>query len=57
MARPNLDGVRLHVILTKRQDKLLRQMSKERGLTIAELLRRAVDVYLNEFTVPDRKNS
>jgi hypothetical protein len=52
MARPNLDGVRLHVIITKVQDRALRQLSKETGMTVAELMRRALDTYLTQVTTP-----
>jgi len=46
MARPTLNGVRKHVILTAQQDKALTAFAKKTGLTVAEQLRRAVDFYL-----------
>lgn len=43
----SLNGHRAHVILTSPQLKRLRQLSKATGLTMSELLRRAVDSYIN----------
>lgn len=46
MARPPLNGVRIHVILTKAQEASLRRQSVKTGLTLAEHIRRALDLYL-----------
>lgn len=46
MPRQSLDGVRTHVIVTKHQDRELRETSKRTGLTVAEHIRRAIDLYL-----------
>ena len=43
----SLNGHRAHVILTSPQLKRLKSMSKATGLTMSELLRRAVDSYIN----------
>lgn len=45
MNRP-LNGHRAHVILTTPQLKRLKQLAKNTGLTMSELLRRAVDSYI-----------
>ena len=54
MSRPSLDGVRIHVILTKPQNRTLREISRESGMTVAEHIRRAIDDYLRAFE-PKRK--
>lgn len=46
MPRQSLDGVRLHIILTKPQHKRLEAVSKASGLGVSELVRRAVDFYI-----------
>lgn len=46
MPRASLDGVRLHIILTKPQHRKLEQVSRASGLNVSELVRRAVDAYL-----------
>ena len=46
MPRQSLDGLRTHVIITKYQDRELRKLAKESGMTVAEHLRRAIDFYL-----------
>jgi hypothetical protein len=46
MPRPNINGVRMHVILTKQQMASLAKQAKNTGLTVAEQIRRAVDFYL-----------
>ena len=46
MPRQSLDGIRMHVILTKYQDRELRKLAKESGMTVAEHIRRGVDFYL-----------
>jgi hypothetical protein len=46
MPRQSLDGLRTHVIITKYQDRELRKLTKESGMTVAEHLRRAIDFYL-----------
>lgn len=43
----SLNGHRAHVILTSPQLKRLKQLSKSTGLTMSELLRRAVDAYIS----------
>lgn len=48
MANKSLNGHRAHVILTTPQLKRLKQMSKATGLTVSELLRRAVDSYITQ---------
>jgi len=46
MPRRSLNGMRMHVIITKHQDRDLRDLSKRTGLTAAEHIRRAIDGYL-----------
>jgi predicted DNA-binding protein len=49
MPRQSLDGIRIHVILTKNHDRELRRLSKETGMTLADHIRRAIDHYLAEI--------
>lgn len=46
MPRESLDGLRTHVIITKPQDRALREMSRRTGMTLAEHIRRAIDHYI-----------
>lgn len=46
MARPSINGVRMHVILTKQQEAAMRKYAEKTGLTVTEHFRRAVDFYL-----------
>lgn len=46
MPRQSLDGRRTHLILTKYQDKELRQLADKTGMNVSEHIRRAVDYYL-----------
>jgi hypothetical protein len=46
MPRQSLDGHRTHLILTKYQDRELRQLAKDTGMNVSEHIRRAVDYYL-----------
>lgn len=46
MPRQSLDGVRIHVILTKPQHRTLDNVARRTGLNVSELVRRAVDHYL-----------
>lgn len=48
MPRRSMDGVRVHLIVTRPQHKRLDKMSKDTGLPMSELLRRAIDSYLAE---------
>lgn len=52
MPRQSLDGVRTHVIITKVQDRSLRDLSQTTGLTVAEHIRRAIDQYLLAMEAP-----
>lgn len=45
MPRRAMDGVRLHVIVTKPQGERLRAMSDKTGLPTSEIVRRAIDFY------------
>lgn len=49
MPRQSLDGVRTHVIVTKHQDRALRELSQRTGLTVAEHIRRSIDYYLSSL--------
>jgi hypothetical protein len=46
MPRQSLDGVRIHVILTKPQHRMLEATARRTGLNVSELVRRAVDHYI-----------
>lgn len=46
MPRQSLDGVRTHVIITKYQDRELRKLATDSGMTLAEHIRRGIDFYL-----------
>ncbi len=46
MPRKSMDGVRIHLILTKPQYKQMQKLSDKTGLPMSELMRRAVDTYL-----------
>lgn len=43
MARPRIEGERVHVILTKPQLRHIDRRVRETGLTRSDLIRRAVD--------------
>lgn len=43
----------IQIYLEPRQDRALRALSKRRGVSIAELIRRSVDTYLVELPVED----
>lgn len=46
MPRRSMNGVRLHLIVTKPQHRKLIALSERTGLPISELLRRAIDSYV-----------
>ena len=46
MSRKSMDGVRIHLILTKPQYRRMQKLSDKSGLPMSELMRRAVDTYL-----------
>lgn len=48
MPRKSMDGVRLHLIVTKPQKKALDALTERTGLPMSEVLRRAIDRYLHE---------
>jgi hypothetical protein len=43
MSRPSMDGKRVHVMLTSPQLKHLASQARKTGLTVSDLIRRAVD--------------
>lgn len=47
MPRPSLDGQRVHVMLTNPQLKHLHAQSRKTGLTLSDLIRRAVDLAIS----------
>lgn len=56
MPRESLDGLRTHVIITKPQDRELRELARRTGMTLAEHIRRAIDHYLSLNTSkPERR--
>lgn len=48
MPRKSMDGVRIHLILTKPQYTRMQKLSEKTGLPMSELMRRAVDTYLGK---------
>jgi hypothetical protein len=46
MSRQAMNGVRVHLLLTKPQYTKIQRYSKTSGLPISELMRRAVDGFL-----------
>jgi hypothetical protein len=48
MPRKSLNGVRVHLQFTKPQYANIQKLSKQSGLSISELMRRAIDVYLHQ---------
>jgi predicted DNA-binding protein len=48
MPRRSMDGVRIHLLVTKPQHKMLTKLSESTGLPMSELLRRAIDSYVKE---------
>lgn len=48
MARKGMNGVRMHVIVTKPQHAALNALTDRTGLPMSEIFRRAIDRYLNE---------
>lgn len=54
MPRKSMNGVRLHVIVTKPQHTALSALTDRTGLPMSEVLRRAIDRYLNEAVRGDR---
>ena len=46
MPRKPMNGVRLHVIVTKPQDRELDKLVKKTGIPKSEVLRRAIDFYI-----------
>ena len=55
MARPTINGKRVHVILTTPQLRHLEKMSRKTGLTTSDLIRRAVDADIYRATKADKK--
>ena len=56
MPRQSLDGVRIHVILTKPQHRTLDSVARRTGLNVSELVRRAVDHYIAVTKPPKSRN-
>lgn len=48
MPRKKLDNVRVHLILPRKRYILMQRLSERSGYTISELMRRALDEYLNK---------
>ena len=47
MPRRKLDNVRMHLLLTRKQHRALVKLSDKTGYSISELMRRAVDQFLD----------
>jgi hypothetical protein len=52
-----MNGVRLHLIVTKPQNAKLTRLSEKTGLPVSELLRRAIDSYLGAASGKDVRGS
>jgi len=48
MPRRSMNGVRVHLIVTKPQHTRLDALAQKTGLPMSELLRRAIDTYLGQ---------
>lgn len=48
MPRKAMNGVRVHLQFTKPQYTMIQALSKKTGLPVSELMRRAVDAFLNQ---------
>lgn len=57
MARQSVGGTRMHVILTKVQEDRLAKLAKKTGMTKAEHLRRAVDVYFRVLDAAEKRSA
>lgn len=55
MAMRNIGGRRMHVILPAAQISQLQRLSNATGLTVAEHVRRAIDVYFRAMNEQARK--
>lgn len=47
MPREKRNNVRVHLVLPKKRHETLQQLSEKSGYSMSELLRRALDEYLN----------
>lgn len=47
MARQQMNGQRVHVMLTIPQVKKVQRLARRTGLSVSELMRRAVDAFLS----------
>ena len=50
MPRESIEGVRKHVLITKYQNRDLRQIADETGIPVAEHIRRALDFYIAQVS-------
>jgi len=48
MPRKRMDGIRIHLMLTKPQHRAISALREKTGLPFSEIMRRAVDRYLRE---------
>lgn len=46
MPRQSLEGRRTHLIMTRHQEKELKQLAGKTGISVSEHIRRAIDFYL-----------
>ena len=48
--RQKLDNVRVHLVLPRKRYELMQKLSEKTGLSVSELLRRALDQFLTPKT-------
>lgn len=47
MSRQKLDNVRVHLVMPRRQYEMMQKLSEKSGYSISELMRRALDAFVN----------
>lgn len=48
MPRQKLDNIRVHLVLPRKRYAKMQKLSEQSGYSISELMRRAVDAYLDK---------
>lgn len=49
MPREKLDNVRVHLVLPRKRYEIMQKLSEKSGYSISELMRRAIDGYLESL--------
>lgn len=47
MPRQKLDNIRVHLVLPRKRYELMQKLSEKSGYSISELMRRALDDFIN----------